>query len=79
QREIQLRSVLATVEAKMDLHGILGADPEVRNGFNGITVTYKIDADATRTRSGRSSRSRPPGLVSSRIQLSPVRVWSPGA
>jgi uncharacterized OsmC-like protein len=47
QRQIQLRSVHATIEAEMDLHGILGADPEVRNGFNGITVTYKIDADAT--------------------------------
>src|SRR6185312_7388497 len=43
QRQIQLRSVHATIEAEMDLHGILGADPEVRNGFNGITVTYKID------------------------------------
>jgi uncharacterized OsmC-like protein len=47
QREIQLRSVSATVEASMDLHGILGADPDVRNGFNDITVTYDIDADAS--------------------------------
>ncbi len=47
QRQIQLRSVSATIEAAMDLHGILGADPDVRNGFSGITVTYKIDADAT--------------------------------
>jgi uncharacterized OsmC-like protein len=47
QRGIQLRSVRATVEAEMDLHGILGADPEVRNGFSGIKVTYAIDADAT--------------------------------
>ena len=31
----------------MDLHGILGADPDVRNGFNDITVTYDIDADAS--------------------------------
>jgi uncharacterized OsmC-like protein len=46
QREIQLRSVEATIQAEMDLHGILGADPEVRNGFSGITVSYKIDADA---------------------------------
>jgi uncharacterized OsmC-like protein len=46
QREIQLRSVEATVEASMDLHGILGADPEVRNGFNDIKVSYVIDADA---------------------------------
>ena len=47
QRQIQLRSVSATVEASMDLHGILGADPDVRNGFSDITVTYGIDADAS--------------------------------
>ena len=31
----------------MDILGILGADPDVRNGFNGIRVHYEIDADAT--------------------------------
>jgi uncharacterized OsmC-like protein len=46
QRQIQLRSVQATIEAEMDLHGILGADPEIRNGFSGIRVSYDIDADA---------------------------------
>jgi uncharacterized OsmC-like protein len=46
-REIQLNSVKATVEGKMDVLGILGADPEVRNGFNDIKVHYEIDADAT--------------------------------
>jgi uncharacterized OsmC-like protein len=46
-REIQLRSVKATLEAGMDIRGILGADPDVRNGFDGIKVTYKIDADAS--------------------------------
>ena len=45
-RKIQLRSVKATLEAGMDLQGILGIDDEVRNGFKGITVKYKIDADA---------------------------------
>ena len=33
----------------MDLHGILGADPEVRNGFSGVRVDYRIDADASRS------------------------------
>ena len=47
QRQIQLRSVGATIEAEMDLHGILGADPEVRNGFSDIRVSYEIDADAS--------------------------------
>ena len=46
-RGIQLRSVKATIEAPMDLAGILGIDPEVRNGFKAITVSYQIDADAT--------------------------------
>jgi uncharacterized OsmC-like protein len=47
-RNIQLRSVKATIEGDMDVLGILGADPDVRNGFNGIRVSYDIDADATR-------------------------------
>ena len=47
-RKIQLRSVTATLEAGMDLAGILGIDSEVRNGFSGIKVVYDIDADATK-------------------------------
>jgi uncharacterized OsmC-like protein len=46
-RGIQLRSVKATVEGGMDIRGILGVDSDVRNGFDGIKVTYEIDADAT--------------------------------
>ena len=46
-RNIQLRSVKATLEGGMDLQGILGIDPNVRNGFDGIKVHYEIDADAT--------------------------------
>jgi uncharacterized OsmC-like protein len=46
-RKIQLRSVSATLEAGMDVRGILGMDEDVRNGFDGIKVTYKIDADAS--------------------------------
>ena len=46
-RTIQLRSVKATLEAGMDLQGILGIDDNVRNGFDGIKVHYEIDADAT--------------------------------
>jgi uncharacterized OsmC-like protein len=47
-RSIQLNSVKATVEGSMDLQGILGIDPDVRNGFDGITVRFEIDADASR-------------------------------
>lgn len=47
-RGIQLRSVKATLEGAHDIRGILGADSDVRNGFNDITVTFEIDADASR-------------------------------
>ena len=46
-RNIQLNSVKATIDAPMDLQGILGIDSDVRNGFNSITVNYEIDADAS--------------------------------
>jgi len=46
-REIQLRSVSATLEGAMDVRGILGVDSDVRNGFSDIKVSYTIDADAT--------------------------------
>jgi uncharacterized OsmC-like protein len=39
--------VKATLEGDMDIQGILGIDSEVRNGFDGIRVTFDIDADAT--------------------------------
>jgi len=39
--------VSATLEAGMDVRGILGMDEDIRNGFDGIKVTYKIDADAS--------------------------------
>ena len=46
-RGIQLRSVEATIEGNHDIRGILGADSDVRNGFNDIKVTFNIDADAS--------------------------------
>jgi uncharacterized OsmC-like protein len=46
-RNIQLHSVRATLEGDMDLQGILGIDPEVRNGYQGIRVLFDIDADAS--------------------------------
>jgi uncharacterized OsmC-like protein len=46
-REIQLRSVKATITGEHDILGILGGDPEVPNRFKSIKVHYDIDADAT--------------------------------
>ncbi len=47
-REIQLRSVKATIQGGMNIQGILGIDSDVRNGFDGIKVSYEIDADASK-------------------------------
>ena len=46
-RDIQLRSVEAKLEGSMDILGILGADTDVRNGFEDIKVSFDIDADAS--------------------------------
>ena len=46
-RDIQLNSVRATLEAGMDVQGILGMDSDIRNGFDGVRVHYDIDADAS--------------------------------
>ena len=45
-RGVQLRSVESQLEGKMDIRGILGMDADVRNGYDDIKVTFKIDADA---------------------------------
>ncbi|GAA1594515.1 OsmC family protein [Kribbella hippodromi] len=47
-RGIQLRSVESVVEGNHDIRGILGADSDVRNGFNDVKVTFTIDADASK-------------------------------
>lgn len=47
-RGIQIHSVKAVVEGDMDIQGILGIDPDVRNGFSNVRVMFDIDADATR-------------------------------
>ena len=47
-RGIQLRSVTSAVEGAHDIRGILGADSDVRNGYNDIKVTFTIDADASK-------------------------------
>jgi uncharacterized OsmC-like protein len=47
-RGVQLRSVESKLEGKMDIRGILGIDGDVRNGYDDIKVTFKIDADASK-------------------------------
>lgn len=45
-RGVALHSVTSVVEGDIDLQGILGLDPAVRNGFQAIRVEFAIHADA---------------------------------
>lgn len=45
-RGIELDEVTATIEGDIDLQGILGLDPTVRNGFEGIRVHVHITGGA---------------------------------
>ena len=47
RRGIQLRSVTATLAGDMNVLGVLGADPEIRNGFGAVRVHFDIDADGS--------------------------------
>lgn len=44
-RGVQLSEVSSTVEGDIDLMGLLGLDPEVRNGFQQIRVSFRLRGD----------------------------------
>jgi uncharacterized OsmC-like protein len=45
-RGVTLHEVTSTVEGDIDLLGILGLSDQVRNGYQGIRVTFQISGDA---------------------------------
>jgi uncharacterized OsmC-like protein len=45
-RGVRLTEVHSTVSGDIDLNGVLGLDPAVRNGFQGITVRFTVRGDA---------------------------------
>lgn len=45
-RGVRLTEVRSTVEGDIDLNGILGLDPAVRNGYERITVRFTVKGDA---------------------------------
>jgi uncharacterized OsmC-like protein len=47
-RGVRLKRVASLVEGDIDLRGILGLSEDVRNGYQGIRVSFEIDGDATR-------------------------------
>ena len=46
-RGVTLTEVESTVEGDIDLRGILGLSPQVRNGYNQIRVHFRIKGDAS--------------------------------
>ncbi|WP_375324871.1 OsmC family protein [Flagellimonas sp. GZD32] len=44
---IEIEGMESRLTGDVDLHGFLGLDPEVRKGFNGITVKFKVKSDAS--------------------------------
>ena len=46
-RGIKLNRVESTLEGDIDLRGVLGLSGEVRNGYQGIKVSFEIDGDAS--------------------------------
>ena len=44
---IDIESMESSLKGGVDLQGFLGLDPEVRKGFNGIEVKFKVKSDAS--------------------------------
>ena len=45
-RRVQLHSVESTIEGDLDVQGVLGLSPDVRNGFSNIRIDFKVEGDA---------------------------------
>jgi uncharacterized OsmC-like protein len=45
-RKVRLTEVRSTVSGDIDLNGILGLDPQVRNGYQQLTVRFTVKGDA---------------------------------
>ncbi|MDH4118065.1 MAG: OsmC family protein [Acidimicrobiia bacterium] len=45
-RGVELTRVRSTVEGDIDLNGVLGLDPTVRNGYKGIRASFQIEGGA---------------------------------
>lgn len=44
---VSLEALSLTVEGELDLHGFLGLDASVRNGFQNVRVTFHVTSDAS--------------------------------
>ena len=61
-RGVKLTRVESTLEGDMDVRGALGLSDEVRNGFEQIRVTFRIEGDAPEAKLQEVVEARPPAL-----------------
>lgn len=47
QKRINLRGMDVKVSGELNVEGLMGRNPDGHSGFDGITVTVKMDADLT--------------------------------
>jgi uncharacterized OsmC-like protein len=45
-RGVTIRSVRSKLEGDLDLHGFLGLDESIRNGYQQVRVVFRVEADA---------------------------------
>ena len=45
---IKIDQIESTLEGNLDLHGFLGMDENIRNGYDSIDVNFKIKSDASK-------------------------------
>lgn len=48
-RNIELTKIESVATGKMDVRGVLGVDPDVRNGFSSIDVDVVVEGDAPKS------------------------------
>ena len=56
---IEIEGAQSTIKGNADLHGFLGLDPEVRTGFNAITMQLKVKSDASAEQLERLAKFSP--------------------
>ena len=45
-RGVEIESVESTIEGDLDVQGLLGLSKDVRNGYEGIRLSFKVKGDA---------------------------------
>ena len=78
-RGVRLTEVRSTVEGDIDLNGVLGLDPAVRNGYEQVAVPFTIRGDApaaTLSEIVEQSRARSAVYVTVWTEVESIRAFA---